>query len=55
VAFEREVVAHFHADPRLIGGLVVRVGDRVMDGSIRRRLEDMRQDLVMNADTTGMA
>ena len=30
-------------DPDLIGGLVVRVGDTVYDGSIARQLENMRQ------------
>jgi F-type H+-transporting ATPase subunit delta len=44
-AFERQVVPHFHRDEKLIGGLLVRVGDRVMDGSVRRRLEDMRRAL----------
>jgi F-type H+-transporting ATPase subunit delta len=33
-----EVLPHFRTDPRLLGGLVVRVGDRVLDGSLRRRL-----------------
>lgn len=44
-AFDREVVAHFSTDDRLLGGVVVRVGDRVMDGSVRRRLDDMRRGL----------
>ncbi len=32
-------------DPNVVGGLVVRVGDRVIDGSTRRVLEDMKQAL----------
>lgn len=40
------VVARFRREPDLIGGIRVRVGDRVMDGSLRRRLEEMRKDLV---------
>jgi F-type H+-transporting ATPase subunit delta len=32
-------------DPSLIGGLVTRVGDTVMDGSLRHRLEGLRQAL----------
>jgi F-type H+-transporting ATPase subunit delta len=32
--------------PELIGGLVVRVGDTLMDGSIRTRLRRMRERLV---------
>jgi F-type H+-transporting ATPase subunit delta len=33
-------------DPDLIGGLVVRVGDRMIDGSVRGRLERLRNQLV---------
>lgn len=32
--------------PELIGGLVVRVGDKLMDGSVRTRLRRMRERLV---------
>ena len=31
------VVPTFAVDPQLIGGIVVRVGDQVLDGSVRRR------------------
>lgn len=40
------VVPHFLKDERLLGGVVVRVGDRVMDGSLRRRLDDLRSGLI---------
>lgn len=36
--FAKTVVPHITVDERIIGGLVVRVGDTVMDGSIRRKL-----------------
>ena len=32
-------------DPDLIGGLVVRIGDRLIDGSVRGRLERLRNKL----------
>jgi F-type H+-transporting ATPase subunit delta len=32
-------------DPDLIGGLIVRVGDRLIDGSVRGRLERLRTQL----------
>ena len=32
-------------DPQILGGLVARVGDRVLDGSSRTRLQAMRRDL----------
>jgi F-type H+-transporting ATPase subunit delta len=37
-----EVVPHFHVNPRILGGLVVRVGDTVLDGSVQRRLAILR-------------
>ncbi len=36
-------------DPGLLGGLVVRVGDRLIDGSVRGRLERLRNELVSGA------
>ena len=35
----------FKVDPSILGGLVVRVGDKVMDGSVAGQLEAMRQSL----------
>ena len=39
--FGREVHAHVSIDAALIGGVVVQVGDRIMDGSVKGRLEQM--------------
>ena len=36
-------------DPSLLGGLVVRVGDRMIDGSVRGRLERLRNQLASGA------
>ena len=33
-------------DPELIGGLTVRIGDRLIDASVRGRLERLREDLL---------
>jgi len=35
----------FRVDPAIMGGLVVRVGDKVLDGSISGQLESLRQSL----------
>jgi F-type H+-transporting ATPase subunit delta len=61
VALEREILNSFgnmlgtepvvtqRVNPDLIGGFVVRVGDRVYDGSVRTRLEQLRQSMVNRA------
>jgi F0F1-type ATP synthase delta subunit len=36
----------FRVDPNILGGLVVRVGDKVLDGSIAGQLEGLRQRMV---------
>ncbi len=35
----------YRVDPNILGGLVVRVGDKVLDGSVSGQLESMRQSL----------
>lgn len=35
----------FHIDPQILGGLVIRVGDKVLDGSVSGKLEEMRKSL----------
>jgi len=42
----KEVLPHFHEDPAILGGIVVRVGDRVFDGSVRRRMTMLRRALL---------
>jgi F-type H+-transporting ATPase subunit delta len=41
-AIGKEVVPHFYVNPQILGGVVVRVGDTVLDGSVRRRLGTLR-------------
>ena len=45
-ALGREVRAHFRSDPGILGGVVVRVGDRVYDGSVRRRLTALQRRML---------
>jgi F-type H+-transporting ATPase subunit delta len=42
----KTVVPHISVNPAILGGVVVRVGDSVMDGSVRRRLAMLRNRLV---------
>jgi F-type H+-transporting ATPase subunit delta len=39
------VVLESEVDPSLIGGVITRVGDLVLDGSIRTQLFNMRETL----------
>ena len=36
----------YRVDPSLIGGMVIRIGDRVVDSSIKNRLNDLRKQLL---------
>ncbi len=35
----------FRVDPNILGGLIIRVGDKVLDGSVAGKLESLRQSL----------
>jgi F-type H+-transporting ATPase subunit delta len=41
----KEVRAHYSSDPDLLGGVVVRIGSTIYDGSVRGQLEKMKQEL----------
>ncbi len=43
--FGKKVVATNRVDPTIIGGAVIRVGDRLIDGSVRTRLRLLRREL----------
>ena len=45
-ALGREVRAYFRSDPKILGGVVVRVGDRIYDGSVRRRLTALQRRML---------
>ncbi|MDQ3136996.1 MAG: ATP synthase F1 subunit delta [Gemmatimonadota bacterium] len=42
----KEVLPTFSVDPEILGGTIVRVGDRIHDGSLRRRLVKLRRHLL---------
>lgn len=50
-----EVVVTERVDTRLVGGLVVRVGDVVYDASVRTRLETLRLQLLTDGVPVGEA
>ena len=41
-----QIVLTARVDPDIIGGFVARVGDKVIDGSVRSRLQSLRQRIV---------
>lgn len=43
--YGREVALQVDVDPSIVGGIEVRVGDTVLDGTVARRLQDVRQQL----------
>lgn len=42
----KSIVLHLNVDPELLGGVVVQVGDTIIDGSIRNKLTQLRQLLL---------
>lgn len=42
----KQVIPAFTVDPEILGGTIVRVGERVLDGSLRRRMTKLRRHLV---------
>jgi F-type H+-transporting ATPase subunit delta len=47
--FGKRVVPHITLNPAILGGVIVKVGDTVMDGSVRRRLATLRSRMIASA------
>jgi F-type H+-transporting ATPase subunit delta len=45
-ALKRDAMVHEYTDPTIIGGLILRVQDQLIDGSIRAQLQAMRHRLL---------
>jgi F-type H+-transporting ATPase subunit delta len=45
---EKQVIASYSVDPEILGGAIVRVGERVLDGSVRRRMVKLRRHLLVH-------
>lgn len=41
----KQTTVSFRVDPSILGGLIVRIGDKVLDGSVAGQLEALRQSL----------
>ena len=44
--FGKRVVPHISLNPGILGGVIVKVGDTVMDGSVRKRLSVLKQRML---------
>jgi F-type H+-transporting ATPase subunit delta len=44
--FGKRVVPHISTNPAILGGLIVKVGDTVIDGSVRKRLSILKQRML---------
>lgn len=42
----KQMEMHFQVDEELIGGMIIRIGDRVVDSSIQTKLFEMRRQLL---------
>lgn len=42
----KEVLAEFMVDPDMLGGVLIRIDDRVYDGTVRRRMTRLRRQLL---------
>jgi F-type H+-transporting ATPase subunit delta len=45
----KQVVPHFTVNPAILGGVIVRVGDTVLDGSMRKRLATLKSRMIGRA------
>jgi F-type H+-transporting ATPase subunit delta len=43
---DKQVIATYLVDPEILGGAIIRVRDRVLDGSVRRRMTKLRRQLL---------
>lgn len=41
----KKIIAKYSVDESLIGGMVIRIGDRIVDSSVKTKLETMARDL----------
>ena len=45
----KDITATSRVEPQILGGFVARVGDKVIDGSTRTKLDELRRELVHGA------
>jgi F-type H+-transporting ATPase subunit delta len=48
----KQIIMHTLIDPEILGGIVARVGDQVIDGSVRNRLHVLQQQLLTGVSSS---
>ena len=47
--FQLEPVLELHVDPALLGGLMIRIGDKVYDATVRTKIDNLRIQLIASS------
>jgi len=50
-AFQKDAVLHQYSDPNMIGGVKLRIGDQLIDGSVATQLRSMRESVSTRGST----
>jgi F-type H+-transporting ATPase subunit delta len=50
-ALGREPVLHLYTDPTMLGGLKLRIGDQLIDGSVASKLRRMKREILTDGST----
>jgi F-type H+-transporting ATPase subunit delta len=50
----KTIILHTRTDPSILGGIVARVGDQVIDGSVRYRLHALQQQLLAGSSAANV-
>jgi F-type H+-transporting ATPase subunit delta len=50
-AFKKDAVLHQYSDPAMIGGVKLRIGDQLIDGSVATQLRNMRESVSARGST----
>lgn len=44
--YRKKVFMHYKIDPKILGGMVCKIGNKVMDGSLKAQLAKLKEDLL---------
>jgi F-type H+-transporting ATPase subunit delta len=55
LVYKRKIVPEAKVAPELLGGIIVQVGDRYVDGSVSGKLEEVRRHLLASIDSPDVA